>query len=324
MSAGRGARLVVAAAFAAGAFALLVWWIVWARSASQMRLGVEEWASAQREAGFDVVFDEVRTKGFPFLLRGEVSNVSISDAAGRRWSVAALYVDALPYAPDRRIISASNPQAFDLGAHGLWSLEAKSARISFDKPRDREWIVDIESGPGAFARADGSMRIEAARFLMSVAPKRGEPERIEASLMLEGGRAALGEERIDAPRFELFIEAGDGEKGREIIARRIAGTLEGSEFAVAGAIGFDVEDRPAGVLEAEIAAPQGLAEFLRKTGALTRAEADQAGAALALAAIAGGGRLKGPIELKDGAASVAGVEIAKFVDDDEDGGGAQP
>lgn len=303
-------RLLVAAVFALGAAGMFGWWLFWRASAETMREAIDAWAEDQREDGASVAYDRIRTKGFPFYLRGDVENLSFTDPGGWRWSVAVLHVDALPYAPERRILSASNPQAIDLGKDGLWSLDAERARISFDKPKDRKWIVDIESGPGVLARADGSRSLKASRFLFSIAPRADDPDRIEASLAVEGLRAAFGAEPVEAARIEAFIEVGDRDSGREITIKRFAALTEGSDIVLDGAVRFDDQDRLDGIIDADIGNPAGLAVLLRKVGALSAGEAEQTGAALSLAAIASGGRLKAPIVLKDGAATIAGVRIA--------------
>lgn len=290
---------------------LAAWFFVWRAGAETMRRSIDAWAEDQRAAGFSVVYNDVRTTGFPFFLRGALENAAISDGRNWRWSAATLNIDTLPYALDRLTFSAANPQTLDLGAHGLWSLATERGRVSIESDKARDWTFTAESGPGVLSRADGGAALSAEKFLLSIAPAATDLRRIEASLIVDKFALVRAGETIDAPHIEAFVETEErAARGREISLKHVSIEAEGARLLLQGKLGVDANGFPEGVLQAEITDPAGLAALLGKTGALSPGEADQAAAALTLAAIAGGGKLKGPIELKNGAARIAGVKIA--------------
>ncbi len=303
-------RLFLWGPFALAALLVLAYYFVWREGAQAMRRAVDAWAEDQRAEGLTVSYDAISASGFPFFLRGGAANAVIGDGERWRWSVERLNIDTLPYAPDRLVFSTTNPQTLDLGEHGVWSLRSENGRASIENDDDRDWLVNVESGPGRIERADGAVSLSAEKFLLSVAPEATDHKRIQASLIVETFSAALRNGGVEAPRIEAFIEAAETAAGPALDLRRIAIEAEGAQILLQGSIRRDAAGYPEGVLEADIANPSGLAALLQKLGALSEREAERAAAALTLAAIAGGGRIKGPVTLKDGAARIAGVKIA--------------
>ncbi|MBB5517912.1 DUF2125 domain-containing protein [Amphiplicatus metriothermophilus] len=291
---------------------LLSYFALWLQGAQAMRRSVEAWAEDQRAAGLEVSYENVRARGFPFYLRGAVAAPAIADpATGARWRADALYIDALPFALDRLVFSASNPQMLDLGRSGVWTLEAQDARASIGEDETRGWIVNAQTGPAALARADGPGRFRLEAALMRVAPSLDADGALETSLIVGGLAGEIDGKRFEAARIEAFLEIADaGEAGPEIRIKGLSFETEGARASFSGALVLDRGGYPAGVLQAEIINPAGLARALAKLGALTPAESEQAAAALTLAALGGGGKIAGSAELRDGAAYIAGVKFA--------------
>ncbi len=303
-------RLFLWAPFVLAALLLVAYYIVWREGAQTMRRAVDAWAEDQRTAGLTVSYDKVSASGFPFFLRGAAANAVIGDARRWRWSAERLNIDTLPYALDRLVFSATNPQILDLGAHGVWSLRSDNGRASIESDDSRDWLVNVESGPGSIERADSLASLSAEKFLLSVAPDANDRRRIQASLIVDKFSTALSGGVIDAPRIEAFVEISQTAAGSALDFRRIIVDAEGAQILLTGNIRVDEAGYPEGALEADIANPSGLALLLQKLGALSPQEAERASAALTLAAIAGGGRISGPVALKNGEARIAGVKIA--------------
>ena len=303
-------RFFLWAPFVIAALLVIAYYFVWREGAQTMRRAVDAWAEDQRAAGLIVSYDKVNASGFPFFLRGAAANAVIGDAAHWRWSAERLTIDTLPYALDRLVFSATNPQTLDLGEHGVWSLRSDNGRASIEDDNSRDWLVNVESGPGSVKRADGAVSLSAEKFLLSVAPEATDRQLIQASLIVEKFSAKLSGSAIDAPRIEAFVEIAETAAGPALNFRRIAIDAEGAQILLTGDIRLDDAGRPEGALEADIANPSGLAMLLQKLGALSPQEAEQASAALTLTAIAGGGKIRGPVALKNGEARIAGVKIA--------------
>lgn len=296
----------------AGGVLLLGYFALWLQGAQAMRRSVEAWAEDQRAAGLDVSYEDVRARGFPFYLRGVVAAPAIADrATGARWRADVLYIDAIPLALERLVFSASNPQTLDLGGGGVWNIEAEDARASIEQDKSRGWVVNAQSGPAALARDDGGRRFRFDAALLRVAPSLDADGALEASLILGGVAGDTESGSFEAARLEAFLEVDDPSKpGPEIRIRGLSFETEGARASFSGALSLDSNGYPAGVLETEISNPAGLARALEKLGALTPAESEQAAAALTLAALAGGGKISGPTQLRGGAAYIAGVKIA--------------
>ncbi|MEQ8936253.1 MAG: DUF2125 domain-containing protein, partial [Amphiplicatus sp.] len=298
------------APFVVAALLVAAYYVVWREGAQTMRRAVDTWAEDQRAAGLTVSYDQVRASGFPFFLRGAAANAVIGDARRWRWSAEKLNIDTLPYALDRLVFSATNPQTLDLGENGVWLLRSENGRASIEKDDSRDWLVNVESGPGSIESVARAVSLSADKVLLSVAPEASDHERIQASLIIEKLSAGLNAGAIDAARIEAFVEIAETAAGFALDLRRIAVDAEGAQILLTGSIHVDDAGYPEGVLEADIANPSGLAGLLQKLGALSPQEAKQASAALTLAAIAGGGRINGPVALKNGEARIAGVKIA--------------
>lgn len=302
-------RVLLWAPFALAGAAVAGWFVIWNAGADAMRRAVEKWADEQREASLTVVYDRPRVRGFPFYLRGSFANVEIADTNRWRWRTETLFVDTLPYAVERMVFSVRSPQALELHGHGAWTLNAESIRASYESGKGRRWSFDLESGPATFARDSGAEAVSVRRFLLSAAPEPHDKRRAQASLIVDGLAARFPGGDVDATLIEAFIEAEKTPEGGALNLRRIVIDAGGGKLFLAGALHLDEKGYLAGRLNAEIVNPANLTELLAVAGALSPAEAEQAGAALTLAAIAGGGVLRAPLLLENGAAHIAGARV---------------
>lgn len=305
-------RLLLWTPFALAGVLVLVWAGIWTAGADAMKRSVEEWANKQRESGLTVVYDPPRVRGFPFYLRGSLANIEIADATRWRWRAETLFVDTLPYAVDRMVFSTRAPQTLEFHDHGAWTLNAESIRASYESGKGRKWSFDMESGPAALTRNSGNETIRVRRFLLSAARDPDNKRRAAASLIIDGLTTRLSRGDVDVNLIEAFIEGEQTPAGGVLNLRRIVLDAGGGKLALAGALHLDERGYPAGRLNAEIVNPATITGLLATAGALSSAEAEQAGAALTLAAIAGGGVLRAPVLLENGAAHIAGARVGRL------------
>lgn len=305
----------------AGAVIFALYAALWLEGAQQMRRSIAMWADDQRAAGLEVRYDAVKTEGFPFFLRGAVNDVSIGDGGAWRWRAPKLFIDALPLAPDRLIFSARDEHAVDIAGAGRWRIDAPDGRASIQNDNKRLWIVDIESGASRLARADGDEEFDADHFLMTIAPAEENHQTIEASLAISNLSAQMSASAFHAPSVGAMIAVRNStaletsprawrDAGGALELRRVVINAEDAKLTLSGDLTLDSQGRPAGSLQVEAVNPGNLARALGEAGVINAKEAETIAATLTLASLAGGGVLRAPLVLKDGAASIAGVRIA--------------
>lgn len=296
--------LIIVAAFClafAGIYAAL-----WSAGAAAMRKTIG--AISENARGADVSFGGVRTKGFPFFLRGELRTVSVR-GGGVVWRSPNVAIDALPIKPNRFIFTSANPQTVDLARLGAYEIRTVGARASL-APRKGDISVDAQADHVAARAMRGDIGLDASGVLFKAAPVEGDGPGVHASLFVgafevaKAGRTAKGEKLL----IDVVASGARGAPTADI--KRFALEANGASVELKGAVTVDSAGYPSGVLDAVVRNPKGLAIVLSELGALSDEDAREAGAALRLAAFATGGEIRAPIEFKDGAARIVGVKIA--------------
>lgn len=307
------------------------YFLLWRGGAAEMKNAVDEWAQDQRAAGLYVSYGAVTTEGFPFFLRVHIDDPVVADPGAWRWRARRLSIDTLPYdLKARMIFSLDGEQTLRTRDYGEWRLEADDfhADIAYDKARG--WAFAMTVAEAAARRRRGGARIALESLVYDLAPDAAEPSTLTlalalAGLVVEAGGDAytLADFRINlalsqAPQLAPPDPAGQWRTaGGALVVESFYADIENAKLSAAGTVGVDENNRIQGRMRAELRNPAALAAFLDKTGALTPEEAESAAAGLTLMAIAGGGVIAAPIELKDGAASIGGVKIADlpYIDD---------
>lgn len=299
----RGPLIVMTAAclLFAGVYAAL-----WSAGASAMRKTVAAIAKGSDET--DVAIDSLRTKGFPFFLRGELRSVTVRRGA-LSWRSPELAIDALPVNPNRFIFTSVDPQTVDLGRWGAYEVRADGGRASLER-RKGVFIANAQADRIDARPTRGAVAVSANGILFKAAPAEEKSGDLHASLfagafeIAREGRTAKGEKLL----FDVIARGGPEKPTADI--KRLTIEARGASVELTGALALDAGGYPEGALDAVLRNPKGLAVFLAELGALSDEEARAAGAALRLAAFATGGEIRAPIELKDGAARIVGVKIA--------------
>ncbi len=306
-----GAGLVVAAYFA-----------LWRYAAGEIEMAVRQWVDDQRQAGLIVEHGPVTREGFPFFLRIRIDAPKIAAPGTYAWTAERLNLDALPYDLNRIIFSPSGAQTIAAPDIGEWRLSAEDMRASIAQDRARGWAFSMNVDNARASNASG-VAARLSRLVFDFAPDTEDLNALTLSLVSEGFAVdQAGGETIDIQKLETALAitetamllVGDpaawSGAGGVVKLYGLNAEANGAEISVHGEVGLDILSRPDGRLNARIAKPVGLAPLISMSGALAPDEADAAAAGLALAAMAQGGAIDAPIEMRDGAASVAGVKIA--------------
>ncbi len=293
-----GACLVFAGSYAA----------LWTAGAAAMRKTVG--ALAELSGPVRIEMGSFRTKGFPFFLRGQMRDVSLRNEA-LFWRAPEVAVDALPIGPNRFVFTAPGAQALDLGRWGAYEVTMSGARASVARAHGA-FVADAQADSITALPTRGALALSANGVLFKAAPDNAKARAIHASLFAGGfevmrdSRVARGEKLL----FDSVLMAQGEAAGLDI--KQMTLTAHGGSVELTGVVTIGEDGYPSGVLQSTLKNPKGLAVFLADLGAISSDEARTAGAALALAAFATGGEIKAPIELKDGAARIAGVKIANL------------
>jgi hypothetical protein len=306
--------------FAIAGVIVFAYFLLWRAGAEEMKNAVAEWVADQRAAGLDVSHGAVLADGFPFFLRIHVMEPDISAPGEWRWRTDRLTIDVLPYDLTRLVFSVRSEQTLEAAGYGEWTVSAKDFRASIAADKTRDWAFSAAISGATAARIEDGARASLENVVFDLAPDTADPATmilslVAANLAVEADGRSFALDRLQtviAATHASAIADPDlwrGAGGALLINGLIVEAAE-SRLSVAGRLTLDAANFPQGSLQAEIVSPAPLVHALGQTGAITPDEAENAAAALTLAAIASGGKIVAPIELKDGTAQIGGVKIA--------------
>lgn len=267
-------------------------------------------SQSQSQSPVVVEIDRVSTSGFPFFLRGNLKSVALRHGV-TSWRTPGLTIDALPINPRRFVFTSVNPQTLDLGQWGAYSVETEGARASIKRHKGA-LITDAQADTIVAIPSRGLIGLRAQGVLFKLAPAAKGGSGYQASLF--AGAFDISREGQNARGEKLLVDAVSSSDGRStsLDIRRFVVEARGASVELKGVVTVDETGYPSGILDAVLRNPKGLPAFLADLGAISVDEARAARAALGLAALAAGGEIRAPIELKDGEARIAGVKIARL------------
>lgn len=304
-------RLFLYAPLAVGAVFLAVWAFLWAQGAAMMRTRIKDLAEAQAARGRTLTYGEIRTRGFPFYLRGEISAPAWSDGRGGSYAGDALYVDFLPYQPDRIILSPGGDQRFTWRGE-TWAIVAEDARASLEINDERGWFLRAETGPTTIESPLRAARFD--RLVVNVAPTMKQSKSRDVSLVADNLSlpAKLAPFLIGKAETTFTVTPTDASGPGKLALKGLALDAAGGRIEAAGEIGVTPDRQADGRVDARLMNPQAIAKSLGQSGVLEPREASAAEALLGLMAKQNGGEVRAPIVLKAGEARLLGVKIAKL------------
>lgn len=284
-----------------------------------MRRGVEAWIAERRAEGLEVEHGPITMRGYPLILRAHAPRIAIGAGEAWRWRADSLDIDLAPNAVDRLTFRPRGEQTLEAEGFGRWRLAARGARAVLANDTDRLWLLTVAAADGE-AR-NGRVSAALGGLNLEVGPRADNHDQIEARLRSDAIRAAFGGDAVEAARVnaDIGVSAATALATGGSAAWRAAGgsvmlhdvdiIIEGAEADLSGILALDASGVPAGVIDADVKAPAGLARALGKAGVLSPEAAEQAEAGLAMASLLQGGRLKGPLVIRDGEITLAGVRL---------------
>ncbi|WP_411819100.1 DUF2125 domain-containing protein [Hyphococcus formosus] len=307
--------------YAVAGIIVIAYYFLWQAGASEMKKAIGNWAADQREIGIDVQYDALKSDGFPFFLRVHVENPKIITQGGEiSWYTERLSLDALPYDLNKLIFSSRTEQVTFIDGFGEWRTTAEDFRFSIANDKDHGWKFAATINSLRANRPQDNQTVELETLLLGLMPETEGGSTLVLSMKLEELTKLHGQERIDLANMRALIaltqtdllddQALWRENGGALVISGLEAQIEQSKLAVAGQITLDENNAPAGQLNTEITAPAAMIKAIEKLDLLSKDDAEQLSASLTLAAIAGGGKISSPIELENGAASIAGTKIA--------------
>ncbi|MEZ5894069.1 MAG: DUF2125 domain-containing protein [Parvularculaceae bacterium] len=318
----RANRLWLYLPFAVAAVLLFAYYLLWRAAAEEMKHGVADWVAEQRAAGLSVSHGAIKAEGFPFFLRVHVDAPDIEAQDAWAWRTERLTLDALPYDFNRLIFSVRSEQELSLAAYGAWRVRADDFRASVARDKLRGWKFAMTIAGAHGARAADGAKARAGSFVFDLAPDAADRSTLTLTLAASALALNNGEKELALDGLRTVMSAtqaqalGDAGLWRAMGGALVISGLEAeagaSKLSVSGEISLDGEGYPAGGLTSVIAAPGPFITALGEAGVLNKEDAETTSAALTLAAIAGGGKIIAPLELKDGEARIANVTLARL------------
>ncbi len=284
----------------------------WLWAAGQMRLSVDQWVADQRAAGMTVTHGDLSITGYPFFLRAHAPDVSIAAAEGWRWSSGALDIDLTPIAPTQLTFRPRGAQLFYSEGTGAWAMDAQRMKVVLAWGGDLPWKMTSSVGGAQLSSRANEYEATLQSLKFTAAPHPDNPEASDFVVRLDALSVETARGVMDAPLLDTEITARLSEGDEALLLRRFNADVEGTNAVLSGVLMIDAAGYAQGVIDADIEKPAGLARVLGKLGALPVEDAALAEAGLAMASLAQGGRIQGPIVFADGAVSMAGVKLGEM------------
>ncbi len=311
--------------FAVAGVIFFAYYLLWRIGAGEMEKSVVQWIADQRAMGIEITCDAITRDGFPFFLRVHIDQPRIAAPEAGRWRGERLSIDALPYDLTRVIFSPTGAQELYVEGYGDWRINAGDIKASIASDKNRGWVFSVTIGNAKARSLSDGANAAIDSLIFDLAPDIAAPTTLALTLAAAGLKINASDTAFHLAELNTVLNLTRTDllsgpdpisqwrnAGGALVVGGLTAEIEETRFSVSGEIGLDAADYPAGRLQAEIANPAGLAEWLGAAGALSPEEATSAGAGLTLLAIAGGGKISAPIDFSNGAAEIAGVKLANL------------
>lgn len=308
----------------AGVF-FFAYYLLWRFGAGEMEKAVDQWVEDQRAMGIEVSHEAITRDGFPFFLRLHIDQPMIAAPEAGRWRAERLSIDALPYDLTRVIFSPTGAQELFVKDYGAWRIDADGIKASIASDKNRGWVFSVTVGEAKAQSLSSGASAAIDSLIFDLAPDAAAPTTLALTLSAGGLEVNAPDTAFHLAELNTVLNltrtdllSGPDpisqwrDAGGALVVGGLTAEIEETKFSVSGEIGLDAADYPAGRLDAEIANPAGLAQWLGAAGALSEEEATSAGAGLTLLTIASGGKISAPIDFGNGAAEIAGVKLANL------------
>ena len=288
---------------------------LWSIGGRQLRNGVIAWADDQRDAGLAVAYAEVRNSGFPVRLRANVSEIDIADAGRWRWTAPRLSIDYSWLAPSQLRFSATAPHELRIEGVGVFRIAAPDG-AAFISGDERSWRLAIAAQDGMVQASRHQSALSAADLTLEVSQSVATGDRTLVAFDASDVDLSIGEEGAKATVLlgEIWVIGADsvasGGAGA-IDFRNLHLEAEGARMELSGVVQISRDGALAGRLETDVANPGALALAAGRLGLAPAEDAQAIAGALTLAALAGGGRIVGPLTFDANGVSFAAIRLSE-------------
>ena len=106
--------------------------LMWNKAAQRVEIELARFAEAEAEAGRSLTYEDIKVKGYPFSLRGQINSVRWERPGLGSYTVEELLFVTLPYDPSRVILTPRGAQTLD--AFGApYAVSANDLRFSVER-----------------------------------------------------------------------------------------------------------------------------------------------------------------------------------------------
>ncbi|MEO1657352.1 MAG: DUF2125 domain-containing protein [Pseudomonadota bacterium] len=295
-------RLGLVIPFALFAVFTIVYGIIWNQGASAVRRGIERAVVAEAAAGRELTIGETKVMGFPFSLRGRLSDVVYERPGLGAFEAEEVMLVTLPLNPSRVIFTPRGAQTLTLGKE-RYALEAEDLRVSVE-----EGFVALETHSVTLTGEDSTMRITTLI---------GNAQDLENGTTLAlGVRGFLrdGEAPMDVAILDLAASVSDSTLTIAELGFYV-GENDGqpaSQVTGNGELAFDETGRANGKLDVTVLNQDPLIGVLASTGAIGNEAA--VGAQLVLGLMTDNGKepVDLPFTVKDGKMKLGPVGVGRL------------
>jgi hypothetical protein len=287
------------------------WFYLWRAGAETMRSSLSEFSQNAAEDSVTVTYTALKTRGFPFFLRGAVENFAVSNQR-YRYRCDRLFIDALPYALDRLIFSCGGTQEI-VANNETWTIIAKDGRASIERDKARGWMIRAETG--SMTAQSSPAHVSAAAAIINLGPSPENLADLDASLRILNANvtmrngAAVSVEQLDAA---VSVSQKDMSGARVVALHGAETTINEAKLAAQGTLLLASNGALTGRLNAKLEKPVGLARALASAHLIGADEARATEAGLAMLTVASGGAIDAPIDFEEGEIRLGGIRLAKI------------
>jgi hypothetical protein len=295
----RPPRLTLILPFVLFGIAFIAYSFAWRSGANAVRTELAGFAEREAAAGRSLTYDGVTTSGYPLTLRGTVENVRWHDPARGTFEADSVILAAVPYDPDRIVLSPRGQQTLTLGGE-TYDVTSEDLRFNLER--------------GFLAVQGSGIVLDGEEQDATIGSLIANNEAVAGASSIAVALRALtigDEDPVTVPFFDL-AGSQDGET-LNVAALRLGIGEESdpspTQLTGEGSLSYDTEGLANGSFELRFKNEGPLIDVLARTGGLDEDAATLAKSLLGLMTEQGTKEIALPAEVRGGRISVGGVPL---------------
>ncbi|MEL6113187.1 MAG: DUF2125 domain-containing protein [Pseudomonadota bacterium] len=301
--------------------------VFWFMGARTIKKSVVAFVEEQRAAGSVLTHGAIKSEGFPFLLRTRIDDIDWQMPDAGQWRADALYIDALPYAFDRVIFSPQGTQSLSVptlaAPYQNWTGSGETIRASIGRDAHTGWAFILELKTLLLAANANPARLTLADLIVNIHPDQSDGDTLLLTALsgdlqwTEGqAKARLTAVELEAALTDyltLDLEAPQvwADNGGMIRLDRLRIADDPAQLTATGRLGLDPAGQPRGQIETVLEKPAPFLETMTSLGLIDTDNRAAISGGLAMASLAGGGRIKSVFMIEKGAVLMDGVPLGE-------------